>query len=102
MLEGLERLLTQRHFTKSSEVEKALEAFKKESDTVHMFLEENNYKPSPTSHETLKSLYGDYRATCYSNGSHPVGIKNFSKRLKSIGYTISRVNIGMIVYCIKE
>jgi putative DNA primase/helicase len=102
MLEGLERLIYQRHFTHSSEVDKAIEAFKKESDTVHMFLDENYYKPSSTSHEPLKSLYSDYRSSCFSNGSHPVGIKNFSKRLKSIGYTVSRVNIGMIVYCIKE
>ncbi len=102
MLEGLERLLNQRDFTQSSDIDNALDAFKKESDTVHMFLDENNYKPSPKSHETLKSLYSDYRPSCFSNGSHPVGIKNFSKRLKSIGYTVSRVNTGMIVYCIKE
>jgi len=102
MLKGLERLLNQRDFTQSSDIDNALETFKKESDTVHMFLDENNFKPHPSSHETLKSLYSEYRIACTSYGSHPVGIKNFSKRLKAIGYTIARVNYGMIVYCIKE
>lgn len=102
MLEGLERLLNQKHFTASLEVERALDAFKKESDTVHMFLDESHYKPSPASHETLRTLYNEYRASCLLDGNHPVSIRNFSKRLKTIGYTSERINSGIIVYCIKE
>ena len=102
MLEGLERLLEQKRFTESPEVAKALEDFKMESDTVHSFISENDYRPHPTESEPLRTLFSEYRATCINDGNHAVSKKNFSKRLKLIGFTIQRISMGMVVYCLKN
>ena len=56
VLQGLERLLEQKHFTDCETVKLAREQYEKESDSVKLFLEEEEYSPHLTSYEPIKHL----------------------------------------------
>ncbi len=97
VLEGLRRLLKQKGFTPCDAAEKAVEAYRRESDSVAMFLEEEGFKPScdSTVYESLVSLHRAYREFCKDAGYIATGRIKFSKRLKSLGYTSERATSGM-------
>jgi len=98
VLSGLERLLKNQKFTESPLVEETVENFKIESDSVKLFLKENNYINSASIHIKIKDLYNQYRTFCLEDGYKPVNKSNFIKRLKNSGYLIQRINIGYVAY----
>ena len=102
MLEGLGRLLQQRTFTRSTMIREQVEDFRRESDSVAMFLDEGGYKPDPQSSILLKDLFYDYRSFCYENGYTPCSLKTVSKRLKNAGYKTERRAPGYTVYVAKS
>ena len=102
MLEGLRRLLQQRTFTRSAMIREQVEDFRRESDSVAMFLDEGGYKPDPQSCMLLKDLFYDYRSFCYENGYTPCSLKTVSKRLKNAGYKTERRAPGYTVYVAKN
>ena len=102
MLEGLGRLLQQRTFTRSTMIREQVEDFRRESDSVAMFLDEGGYKPDPQSSILLKDLFYDYRSFCYENGYTPCSLKTVSKRLKNAGYKTERRAPGYTVYVAKK
>lgn len=98
MLEGLRRLLQQRKFTRSAMIREQVEDFRRESDSVAMFLDEGGYKPDPQSCMLLKDLFYDYRSFCYENGYTPCSLRTVSRRLKTAGVHCQKRNIGVAVY----
>ncbi len=98
VLQGLERLLQQKNFTYSEAVQKQVERYKLESDSVKMFLEENNYQASPTHYKLVKDLYNSYRAFCGDDGFKPVNKTNFIIRLKNDGVIIEKKNAGNVAF----
>jgi putative DNA primase/helicase len=102
VLEGLKRLLLQKNFTKCEIVDKQIEEFKKESDSMLMFLEDENYVRSTNDYEKFKDVYIDYRIYCIESGYHPCSKRSFSQRLKNNGFNLERRNTGMIVFIKKE
>jgi putative DNA primase/helicase len=98
VLKGLERLLTQEKFTDSKIVERELEQYRLESDSVLLYLKEKNYKKSSTNKTSLQQLYSDYHLFCQVSGMVPVRNSNFSKRLRSNGYEVKRGNLGVMVF----
>jgi putative DNA primase/helicase len=98
VLEGLTRLLKQNNFSPCEAVQKALDEYRKESDSVAMFLDEESYETSQTEYILLKNLYATYRTYCTNNGYKPLGNNNFSKRLESNGITVEKKNVGKVVY----
>ncbi len=91
VLDGLNRLLKQKSFTDSGAVKQAVEQYKSQSDSVKMFIDENNYQSSPTDYRLIKELYIEYRNYCIEDGFKPVNKSNFIKRLKGFGVLIERV-----------
>lgn len=89
-LAGLHRLLRQEGFTESQAVNDALQVFRRLSDSVRSYLEEEGYTPSADSHRPLKDVYQAYREYCKEGGAHPVGRNNFGERLRGAGYQITR------------
>ena len=71
MLGGLRRLLAQGDFTNPEKVRAQLEDYKKQSDSVRLFLEENEYKPDADYYTALKDLYREYRLTALKMDSGP-------------------------------
>ena len=98
ILNGLRRLLLQNSFSKSEAVDQMIEAFKLESDSVAMFIEDEGYRRSPTNSIRLKDLYTQYREHCLDNGSRPVSSKNLIKRLETLGFETGKMTIGKVVY----
>lgn len=102
VLAGLSRLLAANGFTPCLAVAEALSAYKLESDSVALFLDEEGYRPSPDRHQPLKELYAAYRLSCQQDGGRPVGRTNFSKRLKALGYHANKTNVGQVVYLSRD
>jgi putative DNA primase/helicase len=100
VLKGLQRLLRQENFTPCEAARKALEQYRKESDSVAMFMEEANYeKVSERDKATpLKTMFGEYRTFCIDAGFRAVSSRTFRERLESLGFECPKVNIGKIVY----
>ena len=102
VLEGLNRLLLQKQFTFSETVKQSREQYEKESDSVKMFLDENDYQPSSSSYITIKEFYSEYREFCINDGYIPINKINFTKRLKNGQIHTEKKNIGKVAYCHKD
>ncbi len=102
ILKGLKRLLKNKQFITSEIVEKEINTYKKESDSVLMFLEDEKYTISTTSHTYLKEIYMHYKLYCLDNGYRQLSIRNFSKRLVNAGYVKERKSNGIVIYIKKE
>jgi putative DNA primase/helicase len=97
VLGGLKRLLSQRKFTDSTVVQQQLERYKKESDSVLMFLEDEGYQPSIQDTKPLKEVFSEYRIYCANSGYRACSVKTFSERLRQHKYTVERKRYGMAV-----
>ncbi len=97
MLEGLQRLLQQEGFTPCDASREVLKQYRKESDSVAMFLSEENYKPSQEFTEG-KVLYQAYKTYCVDNGYRPLGRNKFYKRLEFNKAAIQRLDVGMVAF----
>lgn len=101
VLEGLDRLIANESFTESQAVRDAVSAYRKESDSVQLFLEDEGYQKSNDSTIAQKELYALYRAYCIDNGYRVVGNKTFAERCRAIGYQIDRNSLGMRIWAEK-
>ncbi|WP_122894130.1 DNA primase family protein [Arcobacter peruensis] len=88
ILEGLERLLKNKKFSDSKKTNEALAEYKKESDSVALFVEENEYSKTVIEDyfESIADLYEAYRISTREAGKNPLSKINFSKRLKNLGF----------------
>lgn len=98
VLEGLNRLLIQKKFSESEAMKLQIQEYKKNSDSVKLFLDEKNYSPDPSNKELIKSLYADYRIFCQEDGFKPVNKINFKQRLLSFGIVIEKKNVGFVAF----
>lgn len=101
VLKGLDRLLKQKRFSKCEAVSQQVEQYKKQSDSVQMFLEEEGLKPSSFECIKQKELYSLYKVYCMDNGFKAGSNRTFGDRLKNAGFTTERKNYGMGVYAEK-
>ena len=98
VLDGLKRLLEQKSFTESKTIDNAVEQFKNQSDSVKMFVDDNQYKSSATEYILIKDLYFEYCSYCFEDGYRRVGKKVFMKRLSSYHVEVTRKNVGNVAY----
>lgn len=94
VLDGLKRLLRQKRFTSCEAVDQILDNYRRQSDTVSLFIDEENYKPTPDESILLKDLYQQYRSFCIDDGHKPLNKQNFSKRLANLKILVERKNVG--------
>lgn len=92
VLQGLERLLKQKRFSNCEAAQQAVEQYKIESNSVQMFLNENEYKISSTNYKLIKDLYQAYRTFCIQDGMSPFKKTNFIKQLRALGVLVQRVS----------
>jgi putative DNA primase/helicase len=100
-LEGLQRLMVQQEFTKCEKAEIALREFRKQADSVQLFIEENNYISSEIFKESLTDLYRRYKEFCKEDNYKPLGKVRFSKRFEGKGFQKIRMNDGFW-FCIEK
>lgn len=98
VLAGLQRLLKQKNFTTSEAVNRQLEQYKLQSDTVQLFLSEEDFEKSVDDYMEFKELYSLYRTYCHESGYHSCSKKTFGERLRGAGFKIERKNMGMVVF----
>lgn len=102
VLEGLNRLLKQKRFSVCEAAQRALEQYKTESNSVQMFLDENEYKKSPKDNQLIKNLYPEYRNYCFEDGVPALKKSNFIKRLKALGVNVEKNMYGYATYLTKD
>lgn len=99
ILAGLTRLMQQKRFSHCEASETALQEYKTESDSVQMFLNDSNIIPSTEQTQPLKDLYNQYKTYCIEDGYRPLAVRNFAKRLHSLGFEKQRLSMGNVIYC---
>ena len=90
VLEGLKRLLEQKHFSDCKAAQQALKQYKTESNSINIFLEESEYQKSSEKYLRIKELYPEYKEFCIEDGMRPFSKRNFSKQLKELGFHLER------------
>jgi putative DNA primase/helicase len=98
VLTGLKRLLTNRKFSESPSIDRALNQFKTESDTVKRFLEENEYLSDSDNKILLGVLYDAYKSFAFEDGNRVLSKSNFKKRLELNKIQVKRESVGWQVY----
>ncbi|MBZ4037304.1 DUF5906 domain-containing protein [Flavobacterium sp. 17A] len=88
VLEGLNRLILQQGFSKSTVAEQDLIKYKGETNSVSLFIDEENWKKSTNTRIKLKELYFNYRTYCTESGQRPFSQANFSKRLTELNFEV--------------
>lgn len=101
VLDGLKRLLKNKKFSDCLAAKLALDQYKLNSDSVKLFLNENDYQAATSGYVLIKLLYLDYRSFCNDDGFRPVNKSNFIKRLQNKNIVIERRNIGNVAYISK-
>lgn len=101
VLQGLNRLLEQKKFSDCEAAQQAVEQYKIESNSVQMFLNENEYKGSLTNYKLIKDLYPEYRAFCFDDGMPPFKKTNFIKQLRALSLVVDRVSQNQLAVFIE-
>lgn len=102
ILTGLRRLLAQQGFTDSAAVRNQLDAYKRQSDSVRLFLDESGYVPAATCWVPTKEVYFEYKQFCQDDSYRPVGRQKFVARLRTAGIAEERKNFGKALGMRKE
>ena len=101
VLQGLNRLLEQKKFSDCEAAQQAVEQYKIESNSVQMFLNENEYKGSLTNYKLIKDLYPEYRTFCIDDGTTPFKKTNFIKQLRTLSLVVDRVSQNQLAVFIE-
>jgi putative DNA primase/helicase len=81
-LRGLTRLRRQDHFTSSRDMREAYAEFRREADTVALFVEDLATPGKPQRLRRGALMYEQYRAWCDANGHHPLSSTRLYARLR--------------------
>lgn len=98
VLNGLTQLLKNKDFTESKIVQNEVLEYQKESDSVMMFLEDENYQRSIDKDRPLKDVFAEYKTYCLDSGYRLCSNRTFSSRLRKNGFTVERKAYGNAVY----
>ena len=98
ILSGLDRLLTQKNFSKCDAIDNARSDFEKQSDSVQLFIIENGFVVSTTKSSLISELHKMYKIFCADEGLKPLGKSKFIERLNYLNFFVKRLNVGNVVY----
>jgi len=96
VLVGLNRIIKQKKFSICEKSSKALADFRRQSDSVALFIDEFSLKTSETDKEPLADLYVKYKSFCQDDSYKPVGKNKFSVRLENRGFVKTRLSSGAV------
>ncbi|EKT3966988.1 hypothetical protein NTJ12_002065 [Flavobacterium psychrophilum] len=88
ILKGMSRLVHQGDFTQSELILDEMIKYRKDSNSVSLFLEEENWSASITHKIRLTDLFISYQSYCIESGQRPFTRKNFSQRLRESNITV--------------
>lgn len=102
VLVGLQRIVKSRKFSECAKSAKIVEDFKKNSDSVQVFLEEENYEISINNPMPLKELFQNYKSFCIDMNHRVCSIKTVSERLRNLNFVLERRSSGNYVFIKKK
>jgi putative DNA primase/helicase len=91
---GLERLLINKRLTQSDIIDKSVEEYRQKSDSVFLFLDEENYTHDLHKEKLMGDLYSLYKEYCNACGYKCCSRNTFGERLRSLKYTVTRKSQG--------
>jgi len=86
VIAGLKRLLENQDFTYSEKIHDAVEAYKKETNSVALFIEEEDFVADVNGVYPNKQLYSLYSDWCQDSGMRRMSNANFSKEMINLGF----------------
>lgn len=98
VLDGLNRLVKQEKFSPCKASDDILQKFRRESDSVAMFIYEMNYEPVAGEWIQFKPVYTEYWNYCIDEGVKPEPKKKFNERLENLGFFTAKKNVGKVIY----
>jgi putative DNA primase/helicase len=98
VLEGLDRLLLQKNFSKCAAIDNARIEYEKKSDSVQLFIIENGFEVSTSKYILISELHKIYKTFCTEDGYKPLGKSKFIERLNYLNLFVKRLNVGNVVY----
>jgi len=101
-LVGLNRLLINKRFSSGTLMEYEIEEYKRNTDSVKAYLDEEKFIPDIGTSFTLSKIYEDYKKFCKDNNFMPLGNIKLREDLSNKGYFSKRTNAGMIIYMKKN
>ena len=102
VLEGLNRLLRNHGISQSDIVDKSIVEYRQQSDTVFMFLDEENYTPDHQKEKLMLDIYKLYKEYCEVCGYRACSLKTFGERLRALEYNVTRKSQGNMVGITKK
>ena len=102
VLIGLERIISLRKFTQCEKSKAALEDFRRQSDSVALFVDEYTFVASETYKTAVADLYDRYKRFCIDDGYRPVGKNKFSRRIEKQGFVKCRMNNGSVAFLMES
>lgn len=104
ILVGLKRLIVQDGFSESLEINQEIDNYRRESNTVAQFLEDEGWGKSTTNKIRVNALYIDYQRYCGESNQMVCTRPNFGKRLKELNFLIKQkgTNNYPEIYCQKK
>jgi putative DNA primase/helicase len=93
--------LNQKGFTQSEVIDQRNKQYRKETDSVLMFIDDRDYETDYENPTTLAELYTKYKRFCEGDAYHPVSKRKFSKRLEKANYKKKRIAAG-VAFCISK
>lgn len=98
ILQGLDRVLEQKNFSKCEAIDNARSDYEKQSDSVQLFINECDYKKSTNEYVLISTLYPQYKSFCIEDGYRAVGKTKFIQRLNHYKIFVNRLNVGNVAY----
>ena len=90
VIEGMMSLIGDRKFDIPASAQGAVNQFQQESDTVASFLDNNGFRPSLKHHVPFGEMYDSYEKECVADNFLAVGKNIFGKRLRKLGFNVSK------------
>jgi putative DNA primase/helicase len=101
-LVGLSRLLANKSFSSDKLIELEIEEYKRNTDSVKAFLDEEKFTPDLSTTYTLSQIFEDYKKFCKDNNFMPLGNIKLKEELIKKGYFSKRSNSGVLIYMRKN
>jgi len=96
VLDGLRSLLEAKQFAHSKSISDTVREYKKKSDTVSMFIEDENYQKDPNQKLIVKGVYESYSSYCKLYGYKACSLRSFTERLRTLGIELTRTSEGNV------
>jgi len=102
ILAGLERLIKQKRFSKCTASDLALNTYQIESDSISLFLADENYQIQEKLFTELAQVYNDYLVYCSLSGYKAVNKLEFGNKLKFLKAIMKRGSGGKVMYGVSK